>query len=251
MTETFLQKLGFPAASHLGKRVFKKLFLENASLAAADKKAFKDDVESVIWQYTLKPSTIPIKPYTDDTREYLEVAVLEVVMRSQRPCKRLAEAIHRSIPYPLLLAFSCQTACSLSLAPKRFSQAEKGALVAEEYFTTGWINLQKPSTVEQAFLESLPLSGLPHTHFYAFYSSLLDRFVAYNCALLNGEFRIDHQTITPEERKKGLEACHALEGRITEFKASLRKETQFNRKVELNTQIKQLEQQLRHLSATL
>ena len=251
MTETFLHQIGFPASSHLGKRVFKKLFFENASLATADKKTLKDDVESVIWQYTLKPSTIPIKPYTDDAREYLEVAVLEVVMRSQRPCKRLAEAIHRAIPYPLLLAFSCQKACSLSLAPKRFSQAEKGALVAEEYFTTDWIDLRKPSKVERAFLDSLSLTGLPHTHFYAFYSGLLDRFIAYNCALLNGRFKLNHKTISPEERKKGLQACHALEGNITELRANLRKETQFNRKVELNTQIKQLEKQLRQLSATL
>jgi len=28
---------------------------------------------------------------------------------------------------------------ALSVAPKRFSQAEKGAVVVEEFFTTGWI----------------------------------------------------------------------------------------------------------------
>lgn len=251
MTERLLKSMGFPEASHLGKRVFKKLFVENGSLTAADKKSLQNDVEGVTWQYTLKPSTIPIKSYEDAEREYLEVAVLEVGMRTRKSCARLAEVIHRAIPYPLLIVFSFENECCLSVAPKRFSQAEKGLIVAEEYFTTGLIGLDSPTEIDRAFLDSLALGGLPHTHFWAFYSAWADRFIAYDCALLSGTFQVASKAVDPTERRERLAACHALELQIAEFRAALKKEPQFNRQVELNTKIKNTEQRLRKLAAAL
>ena len=66
MIETLYKRMVIPDACHLGKRVFKKLFHENAKLSATDKKAFREDIDVITWQYTLKPSTIPIQAYEDD-----------------------------------------------------------------------------------------------------------------------------------------------------------------------------------------
>ncbi len=251
MTLQLFAWMGFPEASLLGKRVFKKLFVENAPLTAVDKKSLQKDVEDVTWQYTLKPSTIPIKVYEDTEREYLEVAVLEVAMRSRRSSSRLAEVIHRAIPYPLFIAFSFEDECCLSVAPKRFSQAEKGAIVAEECFNTPWISLDSPSEIDRAFLDSLALGGLPHTNFLAFYSAWVDRFIAYDCALLSGAFQVASKAVDPAERRERLAACHQLETQIADLRAALNKEPQFNRQVELNTKIKNTERRLRQLAATL
>lgn len=273
MNEILLSLLGFPDASYLGKRIFKKHFFENATLTPADKKSLQDDVGTITWLYTLKPSTIQIKPYSDEQREYLEVSILEITLRSLRNYKRLAEVIHRAIPYPLLLIFAQNSGASideleddensedipreteskvaLSVAPKRFSQAEKGAVVVEEFFTTGWIDPEKPSTIEKAFLEDLNLSNLPHTHFLAFYSALMDRFIAFGCASLTGKYRLDNGEISQEARWQQLTLCHELEGKIAKLRATLHKEDQFNQKVELNIQIKQLEKQLQKESLSL
>ncbi|NLN42781.1 MAG: DUF4391 domain-containing protein, partial [Methanosarcina sp.] len=246
MNEILLSRFGFPEASDLGKRVFKKHFFENATLTPADKKSLQDDVGTITWQYTLKPSTIQIKPYTDEQREYLEVAVLEITLRSPRNYKRLAEVIHRAIPYPLLLVFiqnseagsdeleddenledmprETESKVALSVAPKRFSQAEKGAVVVEEFFTTGWIDLEKISDIEQAFLDTLNLSNLPHTHFLAFYSALMDRFIAFDCASLTGKYLLGNEEISQEARRQQLTVCHELEGKIIKLRAILRKE---------------------------
>jgi hypothetical protein len=48
-------------------------------------------------------------------------------------------------------------------------------------------------------------------------------------------------------RRERLADCHELEGRIEELRAAIRKETQFNRQVELNVRIKQMEQELLEL----
>ncbi|MEA1928000.1 MAG: DUF4391 domain-containing protein, partial [Candidatus Auribacterota bacterium] len=159
-----------PESCYLGKRVYKKLFRENAKLNATDKKALRDDVDTIIWQYTFKPATIPIQSYEDDQREYHEVALLQVNLKQTGRVNRLAEIIHRAIPYPLIVVFVSDTTCSISLAHKRFSQAEKEAIVAEGFQATGWLDLSNLTKSQGAFLESLDISTWPQKNFFAFYS---------------------------------------------------------------------------------
>ena len=147
--------ISFPEAALLGKRVPKKQFLESGELVASDKKKFRENVQNVYWEYTLKPSTCPVLPYRDNEREYLEVAVLQVEMNSQKDHKRIAEIIHRIIPYPLMLGIYTESGdIALSIAPKRFSQAEHGAFVAERFYTTGWMNSEALNDQESAFVAS-------------------------------------------------------------------------------------------------
>ena len=251
MIDTLYGKMAIPDACYLGKRVFKKLFHEHAVLGVTDKKAFREDIDTVTWQYTFKPSTIPIQPYEDSEREYHEVAFLQVDLKTLRRTNRIAEVIHRAIPYPLVVVFAFEASCALSLAHKRFSQAEKGAIVAEEFLTTGWISLANPAPVQQAFLDSLAMRDLPHTHFFSLYSALVDRVIALDCARLTGEYRLETAAERREQRRNHLARCHELEVEIAEHKAAVKAETQFNRQVDLNTKIKALERELQAESSRL
>jgi len=251
MIETLYKRMAIPDACHLGKRVFKKLFHENAKLSATDKKAFREDIDVITWQYTLKPSTIPIQAYEDNQREYHEVAILQVDLKMINRTSRIAEVIHRAIPYPLVVVFSYRTSYALSLAHKRFSQAEKGAIVAEDFIITGWIDLSALTPVQQAFLDSLAMSNLPHTHFFALYSALTERLVALNCARLTGEYRLESSVAKRRGRQDRLAACHEFENQIAEYKVAIKKETQFNRQVELNMKMKEREKQLQTITAEL
>lgn len=236
--------MAIPEACHLGKRVFKRLFHENAKLSATDKRAFREDIDAVTWQYTLKPSTLPIQAYEDGQREYQEVHILQVDLKTMKRTSRIAEVIHRAIPYPLVVVFAFGKTCAISLAHKRFSQAEKGAIVAEDFIITDWIDLSAPTPIQQAFLASLMVSALPHMHFFAFYSAIWDRIIALDCARLTGEYRIEEAAEKLEQRRQRLASCHELELKIAECKSAIKKETQFNRQVEINTKIKELEKQL-------
>ena len=82
MIDIFLNQLSIPKSCELNKPVYKKYFLENRILDATDKKALKEDVSKIRWLYTLKPSTINISPYSDDERDYPEVAILHVELLS-------------------------------------------------------------------------------------------------------------------------------------------------------------------------
>lgn len=251
MIDVLYNHMGIPDSCHLGKRVFKKLFHENADLGATDKRAFRDDIDVITWVYTLKPNTIAIQAYEDDQREYPEVAVLQVDAKTQLRTTRIAQIIHRAIPYPVVAVFAYETTCAVSLAHKRFSQAEKGAIVADQFHTTRWFDLAGLDDVEQAFLGSLTLADLPHTHFFALYSALVDRVIALDCARLTGRYCLEASTKKRDDRRERLAACHELEGQIVELKTAIKKEPQFNRQVELNTNIKQLEQRLRREASRL
>lgn len=251
MIDVLYDALAVPETCRLGKRVFKKLFHENAKLGAADKRAFREDVGAITWQYTLKPSTIPIQSYEDEHREYLEVAFLQVDLKTQRRTGRVAEVVHRAIPYPLLIVFASETLCSLSVAHKRFSHAEKEGIVAEDLTITDWIDLAAPSLIQRAFLDSLAVAKLPYTHFFAFYSALVERLIALDCARLTGKYTLQTAKKANEARRVTLAACHELEVGIAARMSELKAESQFNRQVELNLEIKRLEARLASMAQTL
>ena len=98
MIEALYAKMMIPESCRLGKRVFKKLFHENAQLGVTDKKAFREVIDTIVWQYTLKPSTISILPYVIEQIRNSEVAVLQVNLKTLKRTGRIAEVIHRAIP---------------------------------------------------------------------------------------------------------------------------------------------------------
>lgn len=251
MIQNLYDKMAIPETCYLGKRVYKKLFHENANLGVTDKKAFSDDIDTIFWQYTLTPATIQIPIFVDDQREYLEIAVLQVNLKTLKRTNRIAEVIHRAIPYPLIVVFVYDTTCALSTAHKRFSQAEKDAIVAEGFLTTDWIDLSNPERVQVDFLNSLTLVDLPQTHFFAFYSAFVDRLIALDCAQLTGKYSLEPAGKAKQKRRERLAACHELEVQVAELRVAIKKETQFNRKVELNAKIKRLESELKQKVACL
>lgn len=245
--ENVWNAISFPEAALLGKRVPKKQFLESGGLLASDKKLFREYVKNVYWEYTLKPSTCPVLPFRDNEREYLEVAVLQVEMNAQKSHKRIAEIIHRVIPYPLLLGFYTETGIfSLSIAPKRFSQAEHGAFVVERFYTTGWMNSGALNDQESAFVGSLAWGNMPLQTYGTLYNAWTDRFTGYECSVRSGSFTIGRA----DERIERLTRCREIESRISELRGQLKKAA-FNRQVELNIQIKKFEQELKQLAGEL
>jgi hypothetical protein len=263
--------MGFPESAYLHKRIAKKMFLESGALTASDKKLFRENVKNVYWEYTLKPSTCPVLPYRDNEREYLEVAVLQVEMNSQNGHKRIAEIIHRLIPYPLMIGFYAtgttehtenteeenknsvssvysvvNHSFALSIAPKRFSQAEHGAFVAERFYTTGWMNSEALSAQESAFVSSLAWDSMPLQTYGTLYNAWTDRFTGYECSVLSGTFTIGKVV----DRLERLTRCREIQTLISELRGQLKKAA-FNRQVELNTQIKKFEQELKQLAGDL
>ena len=130
-----------------------------------------------------------------------------------------------------------------SMAPKRFSLAEKGIIVVEEVMNSGWINLESLSSTELPFVRSLAIDAKIYLSFLDLYRGWEASFVALACSKHTGKLKIKHDTT--QERKELLEKCLALQGEIAYLRSAIKKETQMNKKVDLNTRINELKQQYR------
>lgn len=262
MIDTLYEKMSIPESCRIGKRVYKRLFHENAKLNATDKKAMSDDVDTIVWQYTFKPSTIPIRAYEDDQREYHEVALVQVNLKQTGRVNRLAEIVHRAIPYPVILFFLTtentettekgKSQVLISLAYKRFSQAEKEAIVADGFQATGWLDVANPTEPQVAFMESLNITNWPHTHFFAFYRAAMDRVIALACAEYSGYYSLNIPGgLMVDDRVIRLKQIEKLQQKKSELQGKLKKEKNLGTQVQLNTQIKQITDRITAVKAEL
>lgn len=254
--EAFLNMLCVPDRCVLNKPLYKKMFLEHTELDARDKKALKDDVEKIRWLYTLKPSTINIAAYTDDLRDYGELAILHLELSATKNVERIAHFINRAIPYPLVIFFTHvihgeenDEQFTLCLADKRLNKADKEKWVIEELIFSPWLSLNENTKINQGFLTSLQFSNLSFVNFWQFYQSFNNRIVARQCAEITGTYRLKNGSEASFQREN-LQQYQIIELAIKKLRIQL-KQAAFNRQVELNTQIKKQEYALRQITERL
>ena len=113
--------LGYPESAAVNQRIPKKMLVETGAPTAADKRAITDGIEDIHWLAALKPGTVGIPAYQDEARDYLEIAILSINLRPESKASRIAELVHRAIPYPTFLMAHSQGGISISLAHKRWA----------------------------------------------------------------------------------------------------------------------------------
>ena len=241
-SDALLTALDLPASSRVDQRVPKKLLLEHGAPTAADKRFINEGVEELLWLAALKPTTIGVPEYRDDVREYLEIAVLRLTLRAGAKGPRLTELIHRAIPYPVFLIQSRPGGLALSLAHLRWSQGQSGQTVLDGPLITATVDAETLAT--DAFLAALNVTSQPRQHLHSLYQGWMERFEAHAAARLTGSFTPALDAAAAERRRAALAEHERLTREVTNIRARAGKETQLNRRVELNLQLKQLESRL-------
>ena len=245
----FYDRLGFPEAGLLDKRIYKRMVLDHGDLTAADKKTLSEEVTKLTWKYALKADRVQVLPYEDPEREYLEVAVVEAMLSRRKRAPRIAEMIQRAIPYPVLLVMVEGSGVCVSVAHKRFSLAEKGSIVADDFLSSPWSG-EPSKEIDEAFYDALSLRNLSQVDFFALYRSLVQAVLARACAELTGRFVLDAGGLEADRRRR-LDQCHEMEREIGSLRAAIGKQDRFAEQVELNTQLKELENRLARTKAGL
>lgn len=234
--------LSLPADARVDQRVPKKLLVENGAPTAADKRQINDGIEELVWLAALKPATIGVPVYRDETREYLEIAVLALTLRAGAKAARLTELIHRAIPYPVFLIQTQPSSLSLSLAHLRWSQGQSGQTVLDGSPVTA--TLDDGGATTDDFLASLNINSQPRQHLHALYQGWIERFEAHVAAGLTGRFTPALDAAAAERRRTALAEHDRLTREIVSLRKQATKEKQVNRRVELNLEIKRLESRL-------
>ncbi len=245
--DQFYQNMALPEACALGKRIYKKQFYDNGQLNATDKKAFVEDIESIEWRYTLKPSTINIPKLEDETHEYLEVAILQVLLTASGRSARIAMAMQKAIPYPVLIIFVCGGQLALNVAEKRINRSDSNKIVVETVHDTGWISLQEPEQWQTDFLNDFKATNYSFRNFYDFYIDIVKRIIALNCACHTGQYSLG----TSVDRVEALRQMEKLQQERVETSNKLKKEKNLGTQVQLNTRIKQIAENIEAIKSEL
>lgn len=267
-----VKALALPERARVDQRVPKKMLAEHGAPTAADRRLLTDGIEELQWIAALKPGTVAIPEHRADGREYLEVAVLGVQVRATHgkasQWLRLAELVHRAVPYPVLLiqALAPSPAATpddeppsppaqlaLSLAHKRAAQNEAGKTVLDGELVRS--ELLGPGTgaasVVGPLLEAMVLDRQPHQDLMALYQGWMDCLTAAEAARLTGNFRLANGPIAAAAQREALRTCQRLEQEAGRLRSLAAKERQIAKQVDLNLALQRLQADLNAARAQL
>ena len=233
--------LTLPSAAMVNQRVAKQMLADNAAATAADKRSILDGIDEIQWLAALKPSNIGVPEFRDDTRTYLELAVLSLSVRAGAKTTRLVELVHRAVPYPVLLIIQTEDGLALSLASIRqaHNEANKTVLDGESVFVT-----IPADGIGYGFLQAMALPRQPRSDLFALYQGWIDTVVALQAAQLTGHFTA---SVSPEQaamRRAALRQCYDLTTQIAALRKAAAKEKQLARQVDLNMTLLRLMSEL-------
>ena len=254
--QQLLAALAVPNTALVQKRIPKKMLAESGAATVADRKLVLDHIEELTWHAALKPGNVGVAAYEDEQRSYLEVAVVVAQLRSDqapqvadtaqqsvRPVtisasiKRVAELVHRAIPYPILLVLDCGGQLLVSMAHIRKAQRELDKSVLDDAPTITALGV---GAAAEVFLQAMALGKQPTQHLLALYQGWFDNLSAWQAVELTGHFSPSHNPQHAAQRRAALHACRELDTRIAAARAAAAKEKQLARQVAANLEIKAL-----------
>jgi hypothetical protein len=233
--------LDLPPGARVDRRVPKTLLVEHGAPTAADKRRINEGIEEVQWVATLKPTTIGVPALRDAVREYLEIAVLSVALRAEAKTERLSELLHRAVPYPVFLLVVEGTRLTLSLAHKRWSQGEAGAMVLDGEPVAATLTDSEPGVLYASFHKALSLARQPRADLYLLYQGWIDTLLALLAARVTGHFVVPASPDQAATRREALRECARLDTEIARLRAVAAKEKQVPKQVALNLELKRAE----------
>jgi len=219
--------INYPLRAKFGQILPKKKIYKHSGANTRIKDLFVEQVEQIVWHYKLAPETINLtaKPSVP------EIQVFAIQLKTPELHHDVLHCIDGAVQFPIIFELTqgqgAEARTQVVAAYKRPSEANAASWVCSEYFESDWM----PATTERVPLPlALDLEGL--------YDQLLQRLVP--IAARTNEALRDLVARAELVMAKGRDVVK------TEFR--LAKEKQFNRKVEINSALRQLKAELEQLS---
>jgi hypothetical protein len=213
----------YPKQAEFNRVVPKGKIYEHAKASKRLKQLLVDQVEEIIWKYKLSPETINL-PASGSINE---IQVFEIRLRTREFEPDLLQAIDKAIPFPLAFQLIDESKACSAVAYKRPSEADSSKWVTEGLFVTPFYSTPFK---EQPLPVALNLAIL-YEHMVRAHIPLAAR---------SGE-GLAEQVVRFNELEAKKRAKEQLEFRLSQ-------EKQFNRKVELNAELRKITEDLLSLA---
>jgi len=213
----------YPPQARVGKTLPKKKIYEHARVSASLRQKIIKQVASITWEFKLSPETINL-PATPTVPE-IEVFMIE--LKGDDLSADVIRCVDTAIPFPVIYEVKSGNRIKVLAAYKRPSDADSSKWVTETYFETEWFS---GSIEREPLFSSIDLGRLYENILIGMMPVKRRREEAFSVmASRAGEIR-------------------RLEREAESLSSKLRKEKQFNRKVELNAQLRKLKNQIKKLA---
>jgi hypothetical protein len=213
----------YPEQALYNRVIPKTKIYEHARPGRKVRDSFVTDIDKITWKYVLAPRTINI-PATENIEE---IAVFEISLRTKKANEAILRTIDKAIRMPTFYHLHFKGDIKSIAAYKRQNEADPGKWVVDAYFETMWLKVD---------CDRAPLP--PALNLDRLYEQML-------------RMLIPSPNWEGESLKDQVERLQIIESKTREcekLQMRLKKEKQFNRKVEINSQLKELKNQLAGLT---
>lgn len=205
----------YPKKAAFGRVLPKSKIYEHARPTSAIKELFVRQVEQISWQYKLAPETINIK----GTVAVPEIQVFSIALRDDELKTEVLRCIDQAIPFPILFELKHDGKVKPTAAFKRPSEADATKWIVSEYFDGDW-----------ALGDTLRMPLPMVFDLEALYGHLLAPLMPYPARPGEGL----------QARVERMERIRIKQRELVRCEARMRKEKQFNRKVVINAELREI-----------
>lgn len=217
--------LGFPGTTEFNKRIPKQKFYENLTVSPALRRAFVEQIKIIYWRNKLAVTTLNLAPGEAVT----EVEVLEIRLHAPQLDEAVLRQIDKEIPYHILFILTCAGQAQAWIGYKEAAASGSNAFKVNRYYHTDWM----PESELQFRIDGLNMDAV--------YERLVRQIAG---KALQAEDSGESLQISVERDEKRRQ----LENQIAALESKMRKEKQLNRRVEINTELKRLREEISAIS---
>lgn len=219
----------YPKQAELGRTLPKNKIYKHSGANTRLKDLFVEQVEQIVWRYKLAPETINLAAKLGVP----EIQVFVIQLKMSELHRDVLRCIDGAVQFPIIFELTqgqgVDAKTQVVAAYKRPREADAASWVCSEYFESGWM----PTTTERTPLPlALDLGGL--------YDQLLHRLVPIAART--------HETL--RDLIARTEAVMAKTREVAKTETRLAKEKQFNRRVEINGELRTLRDEVNRLAAS-
>lgn len=212
-------------STEFNKRIPKQKFYDNISVPPAVKRSFVDHIKVIYWRNKIATTTVNLAAGKNVT----ELEVFEIKLNFPYFDEAILREIDKQIPYHILHLMEYNDRYQMWICYKELSGSGSNTFKVNNYYHTDWLEADDIDLK----LEGLDLDSV--------YENIVRQIAGDTLS----------RTDEGEDIKDSIERSQQIEKlkkQIASLTAKMQREKQFNRKVELNGEIKKLKRKLEGLS---
>jgi hypothetical protein len=205
----------YPKKTHFRRVLPKNKIYAHTKASKALQARFVDQVVKITWLCKLAPETLNVPA----SKAVQEIEIFEIQLKQAEVHQDILRAIDRTIRHPIAYQLRFQDQVRYVMPSKRPNEADSNKWVIGEYFSTDWQTFEAPS-------EDLPVV----LNMAALYEQLLRAHLSIPAR--------PNESLTDQVAR--ITALQQKQSEVDKLQSRLSKIKQFNRKVELNQQLRSL-----------